>query len=272
MRQIIKIIFNLIFPKYGRYIGIILKNNVMRILKPNIENEYLFILSPQYCGSTLLNEIISTSKFVSVNNTQGNREGQTLPTTKKIMFDGIKRWDTSIDFDWKLIRKEWMKYWDTTKPILLEKSPPNLIRAASINKAFPNSKFIIFYRNPYAHCESLIKRSNRSPKWAAEHAIKCLRFQKINMDLLLKFLVVSYEDLTENPMKFRDQLIEFIPAIKDVKTNIKFSAHNFKEEVMEIKNLNNEKISKLSSAQLIDINKVFNENKEILEYFNYKII
>ena len=53
---------------------------------------YLFILSPPFSGSTLLNQIISSSKNVSCNNNIGTREGQTLPGVKKIMFDK-KRWD-----------------------------------------------------------------------------------------------------------------------------------------------------------------------------------
>jgi stage III sporulation protein SpoIIIAA len=47
--------------------------------KKSINNTYLFILSPPFCGSTLLNEIISSSDNVSVNHTFGTREGQTLP-------------------------------------------------------------------------------------------------------------------------------------------------------------------------------------------------
>ena len=50
------------------------------------EHKFLFILSPPYCGSTLLNDIISTSKNVSSNNYLNTREGQTLPEVKQFMF------------------------------------------------------------------------------------------------------------------------------------------------------------------------------------------
>ena len=60
------------------------------------EHKYLFILSPPFSGSTLLNQIISSSKNVSCNNNIGTREGQTLPGVKKIMFDK-KRWDEKTD-------------------------------------------------------------------------------------------------------------------------------------------------------------------------------
>ena len=51
------------------------------------KHDYLFILSPPFCGSTLLNELISTSKNISCNNNIGTREGQTLPLVNDIMFD-----------------------------------------------------------------------------------------------------------------------------------------------------------------------------------------
>ena len=38
------------------------------ILKSKAENKYVFILSPPFCGSTLLTELIATSKNVSLNN------------------------------------------------------------------------------------------------------------------------------------------------------------------------------------------------------------
>jgi len=115
-------VFRTLFPKYRNYAKVVVLNRIRKIFNPEIENKYLFILSPPYCGSTLLNELISISSFVSVNNPTGTREGQTLPTVKKIMFDDNTRWEELVDFDWDFIKNEWRKYWDTTKPIFLEKS------------------------------------------------------------------------------------------------------------------------------------------------------
>ena len=102
-----------------------------------VNNKFLFILSPPYCGSTLLNSLISTSKYVSSNNEIGTREGQTLPEVRNIMF-GKDRWNKDVEYSWDFIKKNWMKYWDQTKPILLEKSTPNIIRVQSIKKTFQN--------------------------------------------------------------------------------------------------------------------------------------
>ena len=45
-------------------------------------NSY-FILSPPYSGSTMLNQLISSSGNVSCNNNLGTREGQLLPGVKQ---------------------------------------------------------------------------------------------------------------------------------------------------------------------------------------------
>ena len=75
MNSILNSFSKFIFPKYGEYSSIILKNNF--VIKKN-NHKFLFILSPPYCGSTLLTELISSSGSVSVNNPFGTKEGQKL--------------------------------------------------------------------------------------------------------------------------------------------------------------------------------------------------
>ena len=69
-----------------------------------------------------------------------------------------------------------MKYWDQTKPILLEKSTTNIIRVQSIKKTFQNSYFICIVRNPYAQVEGIMRRNNASAEYAANFSIKCLKY------------------------------------------------------------------------------------------------
>jgi hypothetical protein len=173
MKEIAVELVERICPKYGKYSPLILRNKLNNLFLKKNEQKYLLILSPPYCGSTLLNEIVSSASYVSANNTFGTREGQKLPTVRSIMFDHDRRWDHSLDFDWEFIKKEWRKYWNLNSLILLEKSPPNIIRAKSIEKIFKPAYFILLHRNPYAQCESLIRRDGEYPQIAAEFAVKC---------------------------------------------------------------------------------------------------
>jgi hypothetical protein len=43
---------------------------------------------------------------------------------------------------------EWSRYWDLSKPYLLEKSPPNLIRMRFLQALFPESWFVVLIRHP----------------------------------------------------------------------------------------------------------------------------
>ena len=255
------------------HIKVLLQNKWLRIYKKSISNKYLFILSPPFCGSTLLSEVLSTSNSVSTNNTRFQREGQKLPKVREIMFTDL-RWDENVDYDWIYIKQEWRKYWDSTTPILREKSPSNLVRAKSIENHLTPSYFIRWVRNPYAHCESLLRREKRkySSKTAAEFAVKCLYYQKENAESLKNVFLTSYENLVFDPLQFADKIQSFLPDLGKVETSQEFKAHNFKNRKMKINNLNREKISKLTPDQLQDINLVFRKNIDILKYFNYSLI
>ncbi len=265
-------VFSFLNARYFYYQYVIIFNKFKRLFKTKAEHKFLFILSPPFCGSTLLNQIISSSKNVSVNNELGTREGQTLPKINKLLFYDSRKWDHNYSVNWTYVKKEWEKYWNLSLPILLEKSPPNLVRANDIINYFKPSYFIVFYRNPYAHCESLIRRRNNNPTEAAKFALKCLEFQKKNIDELDNAFSISYEELTNNTSLTAQGLIKFLPELEDINYNQEFSAHNFRNEKMKITNLNSENISRLSKEQINEINIIFKHKKSILDYFDYKII
>jgi hypothetical protein len=236
------------------------------------ENQYLFILSPPFCGSTLLTEILSTSKNVSCNNNIGLREGQHLPEAHDLLFTK-NRWDPNKEIDWNRIKKIWSKYWDRSKPILLEKSPPNICRANNIDKVFSNSKYICLIRDPYAQIQSNIRRYNTDIKVAAEKYISYLKFQKKNIENLENTLVISYEELADNPSNAKEKISTFLPLLEDININLKFNAHNMhQKKQMGITNLNQDSIMALSKGQINSINTILNKEQELIKYFKYNIL
>ncbi len=146
------------------------------------------------------------------------------------------------------------------------------MRAINLQKLFPPAYFIIFVRNPYAHCQSLMSRNDYTAKEAAYFAIKCLIHQKSNLELLDMSLFISYEEFTESPVAVQTKLQGFLPSLNDLKLDRKFNAHNFKGIPLEITNLNTEKINKLTNEELIEIDSVFSDHKELLSYFGYSLI
>ena len=238
----------------------------------NSKSQHLFILSPPFCGSTLLNEIISSSNNVSCNNTIGLREGQHLPVAKDILFTE-DRWDAKKEINWQFIHSIWNKYWDSSKGIFLEKSPPNICRAKKIEEEFEKVKFICLVRNPYAQVEGKMRRYNTSAEEAAKLSIQYLKYQKKNTEYLKNTLLIRYEDLAENTNQIKEAIIAFLPELSDINTELKFKAHNLRaEKNMAITNLNPEKIAKMKNEDLLIINNAFKKEEELLNYFNYQII
>lgn len=252
------------------YQQVIFGNRLKKIFQKKTDNHFLFILAPPFSGSTLLNELLSTSSRVSTNNALGTREGQQLPGVRKLLWESKNKYDPEAQYDWLFIRRQWLKYWDVTKPVLLEKSPPNIVRATELTHHFVPASFIIMVRDPYAVCESMIRRGQNATE-AAAFAVRCLRFQKQNIEKLQNFLFFSYEELTDAPEKVREKLIAFMPALQDLDINRIFKAHNFKNAPMPIGNMNNEKVAKLDKMQVEELNRVLRQNEDIFSYFNYHL-
>ena len=265
-----------IIQEKKRLIYYFLKRNYLnikrKVIKVNQNPKFLFILSPPYCGSTLLNQLLSTSKNVSCNNELGTREGQLLPGVKHFMFQK-NRWSKEVKYDWEIIKNVWMKYWDQSKPILLDKSIPNIMRVEEIKKVFTNTYFICMVRNPYAQIEGIMRRNNTTAEYATDFTLKCLHYQRENIEREKNILFFTYEELCEKEEQTIEKISKFLPEIKDIKANSKFKAHNFKtKSAMQIVNLNNEKISKIDKTHLSIINQILLKEKELLDYFNYNII
>tara|TARA_B100001057_G_scaffold179113_1_gene179881 strand:+ start:10909 stop:11718 length:810 start_codon:yes stop_codon:yes gene_type:complete len=234
-------------------------------------HKFLFILSPPYSGSTLLTQIISTSKKISCNNYIATMEGQLLPELRNHMFNK-ERWDKKNIYDWYKIKSVWMKYWDQSKPILMDKTTTNIMRFDDIKKEFDSTYAICLVRNPYAVIEGIMRRNSKPIEFAIEFCIKTLKYQKCNIENNKNLTCITYSELCDNKDQVNKKIKTILPEINDLDFNKIFSAHNFKNKNLKITNLNNEKISKLKKTEISIINKTFSKEKELLDFFNFQII
>ena len=225
---------------------------------------YIFLLCPPYSGSTVLWKLLSTSNAVS----SLPSEGQFIPEVKEVMRQDP--WNSDVKLPWKKIKEVWDRYWDQDKPLLLEKSPPHIIRTSEIVEHFSPIYFLLMIRNPYAHCEGLIRR-NRNAKKAAEFTVRCMRQQAENADTLNNTLCFTYEELVKNPEFISRKIRSFLPEIGELKHTQKFKVHSIDGVLeRELTNLNNKKINNLSVNDLKQINKVLKENADIMDYWGYE--
>lgn len=94
----------------------------------------------------------------------------------------------------------WMPHWDTDKPVLVEKSPPNLVMTRFLQATFPEARFVIVVRHPVVVTLSTRKWARRMPLTKlAEHWFRAHDVFGEDAPQLRRLHVVKYEDLVGKP-------------------------------------------------------------------------
>lgn len=104
---------------------------------------------------------------------------------------------------------EWAPYWDLTKPVLLEKSPPNLLRTRFLQALFPNSYFLTIVRHPVAVSLATMKWSRTTLESLFEHWCVCHERFEADRSHLRNLFVLRYEDFVASPQSCLDKVCDF---------------------------------------------------------------
>lgn len=136
-----------------------------------------------------------------------------------------KPWDPHTVFDWHSISRTWHEYWDLSKPILLEKSPPHLCRTDIISQHFQPAKFILLMRDPLAICEALHRRNGMDWEAAAARWLEWLAMHIKARTELTDTFVLYYENMVADPSSTFAALGTWLPALADVDHNTAIEAH-----------------------------------------------
>jgi hypothetical protein len=233
------------------------------------EPKYLFLLCSHNSGSTLLWRILQTSPFVSAL----PKEGQALEQVREIMMPN--RWNEDKQIDWPQVRQTWERIWDMSKPVLLEKSPPHLIRARQLAAHFPNAHFIVTVRNPYAYCEGTRRRWTPEKSYAqiAETWVRHGRHQMANIGNLPRVAALSYEDLVTDQPGARRRLLDFLPDLRWIAVGDSFRVHSiYGDEDLPVVNLNDTQIARLTGQNIDEINAVLYDAPDVMGFFHYEYL
>lgn len=109
----------------------------------------------------------------------------------------------------KRMRAAWDPYWDLSRPVLVEKSPPNMVMGRYLQRVFPGSALIVVVRNPVVVALSnkkwrkLLTRdlrrystlSSMVSNWVAAH-----QTLRADAPFLEHLHVLCYEDLVASPV------------------------------------------------------------------------
>jgi hypothetical protein len=105
----------------------------------------------------------------------------------------------------------WAPHWDLSRPVLLEKSPPNLVRTRFLEALFPRSRFVIVIRHPLAVAYATRKwvRGMRLRTllrhWVVAHE-RCLE----DAASVERLAFVHYETLITDPVGTMAEVFRFI--------------------------------------------------------------
>ncbi len=109
---------------------------------------------------------------------------------------------------------EWGEHFDLAKPVMVEKSPPNIVRARFLQALFPDAAFLFIVRHPAIvslaqHKRGGVPIETLLAHWAVAH-------ERLTQDLpaLRQGLVIRYEDLVAAPADVYGRILKWaeLPA------------------------------------------------------------
>ena len=237
---------------------------------------WVFILGVNNSGTTILAKLLETHPEVRALPAEGQHLTTAFPRPDLL---GCGRlWSSRMDvFRWSKdhdpmpalrAKKDWMKLYSKDKGILLEKSPPNTVRSLWLQRNFTPSRFLAIIRSPYAVCEGIRRRKEYNLHQAAAHwntANTCLLG---DLQQIEKKLLVKYEDLVEDTQETLAKIERFLELERpfDLDDSVGLSAHSIEGTTTGLRNLNEESMSRLSQADIYDINTICGDLMRQLGY------
>lgn len=107
--------------------------------------------------------------------------------------------------------EQWGPHWDMSKPLLLEKSPPNLLATRFLQAVFPGAYFVVIVRHPAAVALATQRRDpGQGLRPLLRHWFHVHALLLADLPSLDHVLVVRYERLLEQPDLCRERLAAFL--------------------------------------------------------------
>lgn len=244
-----------------------------------MENEptFLFLFTPPYSGSTALAKILnSASSSMSLSHIC---EGQWLVPglCKK------DRWKPEKRIEWESVRSVWLSkvrmVQDLVGPVdlVIEKSPPNLVRSEQILESFPNHEIMVFNRNPYANCASILYRHHNPENKSEDDRIEILKVLAaawaFRSDYAKKIIdlhdpvAFTYEEFCADVNSTMRATMKRIPLLKGINPDLQIKVKDYAPQ--RISDQNKRQISKLSERELEIIGETLKKNEVLLNAFGY---
>ena len=104
----------------------------------------------------------------------------------------------------------WTPYWDVSRRVLVEKSPPNVVRTRFLQALFPDARFVMIVRHPIAVAIATQKWSRTSVASLVAHWLRCHRTLVDDAKRVDRLRVIRYERLVAVPERVGAELLAFL--------------------------------------------------------------
>ncbi len=238
---------------------------------------FLFIITPPYSGSTALAQMLNTSQRTML--LQHSGEGQWL-------IPGLcdpSRWDPNMEIDYESVKAVWLRtYQDNKSPdsdinVIIEKSPPNMMRIKHLSTLFPKPSFLANNRHPYACCSSTLYHDNDAESMTSNQRKRALgdiaekwlarsdRIRQLVLDMNIP--LITYEQFCRSPSALGEKLNLPEGVIDSVTYNAPIRVKDY--PLQGIVNQNNRQIAWLHSGEKELLCGIFAHREELLAFFGY---
>ncbi len=112
--------------------------------------------------------------------------------------------------------EQWQPHWDLARPVLIEKSPPNLVMTRFLQSLFPDARFLIVVRHPVVVSLSTMKWVDDSLETLLEAWFHAHDVFVGDAARLHRVQVVKYEDFVSDTVRTLSDVAGFLDLTGDV--------------------------------------------------------
>lgn len=247
------------------------------LVKAPHPEKWVFILGCYNSGTTLLHKLLSAHPEIGSMPNEGQFYTNQLPGGAR--FNLPRLWalkpelfyineDSNPPIDVLKLKKEWAWFYNfPSRKVLIEKTILNTARARWLQRHFPNSHFIVIFRNGYAVAEGIHRKEKHSLEIAARQWAVSNEILLNDLDYLEHKWVLRYEDLVSDPVKEMNLITDFL-KLKNLDSNVFKGAFEIHKVQSGIRDMNKESLNRLTEGDFETINK---EALPVLLKLNYQI-
>ncbi len=107
--------------------------------------------------------------------------------------------------------EQWSRHWDLRRPVLVEKSPPNVVMTRFLQALFPAARHVIVVRHPVVVALSTSRWAHTTPlRRLVEHWLRAYETFLADATHLRAVHVIRYEHLVAEPERALGQVANFL--------------------------------------------------------------